>query len=105
MINAGELNKRLTIQAKGLSRDTTGGTKESYTDVSTVWGSISYLTGREYFQASQDNADRTVKIKIRHFQGLSVTHRIAYGHQRFDIEAIQPDAKKTEMLLICLEVL
>lgn len=87
------------------TRDTTGQPIETWEEASTRWGSIEPLTGREYWQAQQVNAEMTTKITIRYCSGLTTTQRLKYGTRVFDILSIQNiDEANKYMVLMCKEV-
>lgn len=102
----GELNKRVTIQTNTATRGTTGQAIEAWTDTATRWAAIEPLTGREYWQAQQVNAEMTVKITIRYYAGLTVKNRVKYGSRYFDILSTQNLNEGNKfMVLMCKEVI
>lgn len=53
-----------------------------------VWASVENLYGREYFAAASVQMENTLKIKIRHKQGISNNMRIIFRDRVFNIISI-----------------
>jgi SPP1 family predicted phage head-tail adaptor len=53
VLDAGALDKRVTIQARNESDDGGGGQTIAWTDVAIVWASVAPGTGREFTLAQQ----------------------------------------------------
>lgn len=105
MMNIGDLRHKVTIQTKSVTRGTAGQEVETWADTATKWASIEPLTGREYWQAQQINAEMTSKITIRYYFGLTTTNRIKFGTRCFDILSVQNIKERNEfMVLMCKEV-
>lgn len=105
MVRAGELRRRVTIQQNnGTTTDSEGIPIENWVDVVTVWARVRDLSGREYFAARQVQAEVTTEITIRYRAGLTTKMRAKYGTRIFDILSIIPDEKKSELKLMCKEV-
>lgn len=78
-MRAGELRHRVQIQVASDSRDAHGGNVRSWSTIATVWASIEPLTGRELFEAQQIESRATVRIRLRHYPGLTGKHRILFA--------------------------
>jgi len=106
MVRAGELRHRVMFQQNnGTSTDTEGIPVENWADVFAVWARVRDLSGREYFAAQQVQAEVTTEITIRYREGLNSNMRVKYGTRIFDIKSIIPDERKTELRLMCKEVI
>jgi len=104
-MRSGLLRHRLTFQTKSASRDAYGGEDATWSDDETRWGSVSPLRGQEYFAAQQVHAEATHKIIIRHYEGLTIRHRIKFDTRYFNIESIRNiDERGIMMELICNEM-
>lgn len=95
-MNPGKLNKRLTLQikdedAKGPDGEPIDGYKDSFT----VWGSFSFLKGREYFQAASINSEIQGKTEIRYRDGVTADMKIKYKNDLYDIVSVFPTEKHT----------
>ena len=105
MINAGELDKRITIQMQSITRATDGAETITYTDLATVWAAYLNKSGREFYSAQKINSEVTALFKIRWRTGLSNKFRIKYGAAYFNILHIDDTKQREgEMLLLCKEV-
>ena len=75
-MQAGKLRHRVQIQAPTDVRDDHGGNTRTWTTIATVWGSVEPLSGRELFEAQQVHARAAVRIRVRHYEGLTTKHRL-----------------------------
>ena len=104
-MRAGELRQRITIQQKTITRDTYGAAVETWAALATVWAAVEPMSGREYFQSQQINAEVTTRIRIRHRSDVDSTMRVVFGASTYDIQAvIEPETNKRELQLMCREV-
>jgi SPP1 family predicted phage head-tail adaptor len=102
-MDAGKLNKRITIQGIQETRDTDGAIIKGWADVCTVWASIKPLTGREYFDAAK-SVDNVVNAKInnRYRAGIKPEMRILYNGVVYEITSIiNPNESNQYLLLMC----
>lgn len=109
MINAGDLDQRLQIQANTPTKDAMGGLVDSWATAATVWGQVLPKdgSGREYLRGQQVNADVTHVIRMRYYSGLTVRHRILNeGSTRtFNIvQVVNADERLCEHVLAAKEV-
>lgn len=105
IVNSGELNKKLSLQAPTVTRDTDGAEIITWATLTTVWGSINPISGKEYWQAQQVNSELTHNIKIRYRSGLNTKMRFLYGNRIFNILTIvNPTEKNVEFICKCKEV-
>lgn len=109
MINAGDLNKRVSIQrlsANSPDRDQGGATDASWSTLATVYAKVAPLRGRELIAAQQVASEVTGTIQIRYRADLSITSadRVLYGSRAYDILAVvDPLEEHTELLLYVRE--
>jgi len=103
MLSAGELNKRITLQAKSVEDNSIGGYTETWNDLATVWASVEPLQGKELLQAQQMNSVVSTKIKIRYRKGITSDMRISYGGKYYNIKGnpINPGMRNEELHLMC----
>lgn len=87
-MDAGRLNKRVTIQSRGAGVDSFGAPNGTWTDIATVWASVSPLRGQERMNTQQTQADIDHKITVRYRPGLVAKQRLKYGVRLFDIESV-----------------
>ena len=87
-MQAGKLDKRVTIQQRSTTQDAYGQPVETWADVATVWAGIEDISGREYFAAqSTQNAVQT-KITIRNGLSILPAMRVVQGSDIYQIEAV-----------------
>lgn len=104
-MRAGQLRDRVTLQEVTETRDSFGAVVEAWSDVATVWAEVADLSGREYFDAQQTNAELKTRIRIRYRSGVVPKMRAVFGSRVFDIESvIDPDSRRRELHLMCKEV-
>lgn len=91
MLDAGSLNRRITIQrpADPPVTDDFGNPVESWENMTTVWAKVDYVRDSERFSASQINAVVTARFTIRWGLNLTPLHRILYKGKEYDIIGIK----------------
>ncbi len=103
-MQAGKLRHPLTIQARSTTRDSLGQELETWATVSTVWGSVVPLTGRELVQAQALHSETTHKVTVRFFDGLTTSHRMQHNGRTLQIlSVLNTDERNREHVLMCKE--
>lgn len=103
-MRAGRLRHVITIQQATETRDSVGAIIRTWATYDTVRASIEPLNGREYFNASQVQAEVSTRIRVRYLDGLTSKMRILFGSRIYDIKAIINDKERNfEMTLMCVE--
>lgn len=85
---AGETyNHRIKIEKKIVTTSPNGIQTETWFPYCSMWASTKNLHGREFFEAQQVNAERTVKFKVRYRPGLEFdeTMRILFDGKIYNI--------------------
>lgn len=98
-MNPGKLDRRLTIQARTLTRDAAGGAVPSYADVDTVWAQKVETTGRESRIANQLRADTTIVFRIRYYADLTEQHRLLFEGRYYDVTQINEENRRETQLV------
>lgn len=104
-MNAGKLNRRVSIEAKSGGVDSWGQPlPDAWAPVCTVWASIKNLSGLGAIKA--DAAVSTVKtsIRIRWREDVKAGMRVVHGATVYRIEAVLPDAAGREFVDLVAEV-
>ena len=70
-MNAGKLNRRVTIEQKSVTRAANGEEIVAWTTVAEVWASVEQLRGREFFAAAQMQDAVDARIVIRYRTGIA----------------------------------
>lgn len=84
----GEMNRRIMLQYKTEIDDGYGGKKVEWFDHAAVWAKVEPLSGREYFEAHQTQAEVTHRVTTRYREDIDETMRIVYGEKILEIEAV-----------------
>ena len=105
-MNAGILNKRITIQTKVPTRGASGEEVIVWSEVATVWGSAEPLRGQEYLEANRLQADLDIRFRIRYLDGIKPSMRVKYDDRYFNIvSVIHVKEAKQEIQLMCKELI
>lgn len=89
-VKGGRLRERVTFQRRSSTRNDFG-EETRWRDLTTVWAGIEPLSGREYFNALQVQADVSTRIVCRYSSELSdVTpkDRIKHGSTVYDVRSV-----------------
>lgn len=103
-MRAGTLRHRVAIQRLTQGVDAYGGATETWATVATVWASVESVTGREYFAGAQVQSEVTTKVRIRYRSGIVPTMRVVHASRVMEVQAVLPDARSKELLLMCRDV-
>jgi SPP1 family predicted phage head-tail adaptor len=87
-MSASDLRHRITFQKFTTVVNENGFETEAWEDYKTVWASVSNLTGREYYQAAEVQAEKTVKFMIRYLSSLTTDMRILFQEKQYNITSI-----------------
>lgn len=87
-LNAGQLDRRVTIQARQTTRDAAGGSVVTYTERATVWAMVRWLTGREVLAAQQVVAAEQAEFTLRHRADVLPTDRLVLDGAAWDVQHI-----------------
>lgn len=108
-MDAGQLNRRITLQSRVTTQDSSGGQVESWVDVDTVWAAIAPATGREFLsaQALRIDAPRTITLRWQPAfaspQAMAAM-RIKFGARIFNIHSSVDEREgRRELVLLCSE--
>lgn len=103
-IDAGELNKRITISAKITSRDEEGYPTETLAPVRSCAASFSRLSGKEMIRAGADFSEVRVRFVVRHSYSVALDRKmvVTYGGDQYEIEYVNDYGDRHEYVeLIC----
>lgn len=103
-MESGKLRHRVTIQQATESRDADGGVTRTWGTFATVHAAVSPLSGREYLQADQVQAQVTHRVRIRRYPGVTPKMRVLHRSRVLNIEAVRDlDERISVMELLCRE--
>jgi SPP1 family predicted phage head-tail adaptor len=99
---AGELDRRITIQALTQTKDSEGGMVDNWADVTTVWAKVRNLSGNERRLTSEGGrvAEARTEFTIRYRSGLNERMRIKYGDKVYNIRHLNNFNEAREYIVI-----
>jgi SPP1 family predicted phage head-tail adaptor len=102
-MQAGDLDRRVDLQKKVITRTSTGAEEWSWVSQRIVWASILPIRGREYMTADHLRSDIEVRIVMRYQRDLSVasTWRAVSENLVYSIKSIiqfRSDRKRLELM-------
>jgi SPP1 family predicted phage head-tail adaptor len=101
-MQAGKLDRRITIQQPVETQNSFGEIVVSYTNFAEVWAEVIPLSGRELLTAGQILPEATMRINIRWLAGINEKFRILYDNVAYDIQYIA-ELKRREGLQITVK--
>jgi len=105
-MRAGTLRHRIQIQQKTVTQNTYGEEIVAWAELTTVWGSVEDLSGREFYEARQvPAAEVTTRVCIRYRSDVEPTMRVIHGGRTLEIVSVlDPEGRKRETILMCREL-
>lgn len=104
MMQAGLLNRRVTLQAPGTTQDELGQPIPGWTDVATLWADIRMKSGLESIKAGAQVSVVQASIRVRYRAGITAGMRLTHNLQAFNIVAVMPDVGGREYVDLVCEV-
>lgn len=86
-MNAKDLNKRVTIQKKAVTRAANGEEVITWTTHLPVWASVQPIRGREFFAAAQMQGAADYRVTVRYNSTITRDMRVMFGATVLDISA------------------
>lgn len=91
-------------------------TKDTYGDAIPTWSThairhavVVPLSGREYFYAQQNNAERMTRFRVRYDEktkAITPKMRVSYNGRTFDIQSvINENENNRHILIVCSETI
>lgn len=99
-MQAGKLDQRVTIQATATGQDAYGEPLAGWTDVVTVWASVTDLSGREFIAAQATQATVTTKVWIRCRPGIVAAMRLVHKTDIYNVLTVLRQGQDG-LLLMC----
>ncbi|MFZ6801931.1 phage head closure protein [Undibacterium sp. Di24W] len=103
-MNAGRLNRRITIQSFGTTQDAIGQEIQDWSTFAQPWANIRFLNGVESVKADAEVSVSKVSIRIRYRQDITEAMRIVYNGITYQIKAVLPDEAKRDHVDLACEV-
>lgn len=103
-MDAGRMDKRVTLQAQTSTRNAIGEPVVAWADVATVWAAVEPLQGREFWAQQQVQSEVTTRVRIRYRAGITPDMRVVHQGRVLNIASvIDPQERHDEMQLMCSE--
>ena len=100
---AGQLDRRITIQNFSETTDSFGQEVKSFSTLASVWANVVEKVGREGEDGEMIAATKKVEFIIRYRTDVDEEMRISYNNNTYKIQAIQSaDARKAFLKIVCL---
>lgn len=103
-MRAGELRQRVVIQSKSAVKNEYGEPIYSWSTLATVWAAVEPLTAREFIQGRAELQEVSTRIRMRYRDDVSAENRCTWNGHTYDIESVIHDPLRTELTLLCTEV-
>lgn len=104
MMQAGRLNRRVTLQSPSQSVDELGQPIPGWTDVAALWGDIRMKSGLESIKAGASVSVVQASIRVRYRAGITAGMRVVHNLQAYNIVAVLPDVGAREYVDLVCEV-
>jgi SPP1 family predicted phage head-tail adaptor len=87
-MQAGRLDRRITIEQKAVTRGPSGTEKKTWTTLAKVSAEVRPKTGREVFTAGQVAGEADTLFRIRWRTNVTVENRIVFDGRKYDITSV-----------------
>lgn len=102
MMQAGKLNRRVTIQAPNTAKDEYNEPIGGWIDVATVWANVAHKSGLETLKSDADVSIVKASIRIRRRTDVTAGMRVLCDGKVYDIRAVLDDvAGRVFVDLVC----
>lgn len=78
ILQAAELDQRVTLEQRVTSVDALGQAVETWDAVAAVWAAAEPLMGREFFAAGQEQSSASVRFRIRYRDDVTADMRVVW---------------------------
>ena len=102
-LEAGTLNRRVSLQRREEVQDETGGSVVAWVPYASVWASIKHPSGMETVRSEVPVSVVKASIRIRLRDDVDATCRVLYRGTIYDIKAVMPDLESREYLDLACE--
>jgi SPP1 family predicted phage head-tail adaptor len=98
-IDAGALDRRLTIRKEFTATDDYGQTTKTFADVTTVWAERLELRTVDTARAGARDSYTTARFLIRYRVDVTTDCRIVVDGVVYDVVAVDPQGRRESMIL------
>lgn len=107
-MRAGQLKRRIEVQAESTSQDTMGGPVTTWSTLYSCWAKIATLRVQERYGAGNFDPQVTHRVTIRYpgpDPGIVAGMRVSYKTRAFKIQTVDNAFEDDRVLyLMCLEI-
>lgn len=104
-MRAGKLRRRASLQRKQVTQDSYGAEIVAWAEFAAVWAGVEAIQGREFWTAQQtEQGEISTRIRLRFRDDVKTEDRVVVGERTYDVEAVIPDDRRTELQLMCREL-
>jgi SPP1 family predicted phage head-tail adaptor len=103
-LNAGRLDRRITIEIKTVAQDEFGQPVETWTTLATVWAHKRDIRASEKFRAQQEIAEEAAVFEIRWRSGIDAGDRLVHDGKTYDIEGVAEIGRREGLELMATAV-
>ncbi|WP_074025201.1 phage head closure protein [Xenorhabdus eapokensis] len=100
-MQAGRLRHRILLQNFTQIKLPSGQRMQEWQDVATVWAEVKHISGRELLASGAELPETTVRVWLRYRSDVTSAFRMVFRGQIYDIQAVIPDPKRTQLELLC----
>jgi SPP1 family predicted phage head-tail adaptor len=100
MLDAGQRDRKVTIQRKLSTPNGVGGEVITYETRCTPWARVRHLTGRELFLAQQVVAGAQVEFTIAYRADLAETDRVLWKGQAYDVQHLAEVGRNEDLRIL-----
>ena len=103
-MRAGRMRHRVVIQQQTTTQDSLGQPANTWNDLDTVFAAVEPLSGKEFFDAQQVNAETTTRFRLRYRSDVTHDMRISFRDRNYNIHSIiNAGERDHEMILLAGE--
>lgn len=103
-IDAGKLDKRITLQSSSKTKSATGKITITWSDMGAVWCQFVDSRGREFMAARQVNSKITHVLKVRYRSDVTSEWRAKFGSAILNFNAVvNPGQQNVELLIEAIQ--
>jgi SPP1 family predicted phage head-tail adaptor len=102
-MEAGKLNRRISIQSRDAGTDAAGQPVQTWTTLATVWAHILGTNGMQTIKAPLGGVEiNAYSFRIRYRTDVDAAKRVVFGSQNYDVKQVRHDhAGKEWTDLVC----
>lgn len=104
-MQAGRLNRRLTLLQPSISQGAMGNVQRAWTPAATVWCMKEPLQGREFFESQKTTSEVTTRFTIRYRDDIKATWKCEDEDGSYTVIAvINPDDENRMLQIMAKEL-